>query len=148
MSDVHIWNVGVAGDVIGDIIESDSTFYTGPFDPGQENANVMLLYYMNTGSMDGTIHCKWCEYPNTPNESCIDVETTLPPGTSHTWNLFRDVPNTPGEIWPMGVKVWGETESEPNWTGAATGKLEIPPGIIAVGALVGVFGLAYLFTKK
>ena len=147
MSDVHIWNVDVAGDVIGDIIESGSTFYTGPFAPGSFSLVASALI-KNIGNTGGIMHYNLYEYPGAANENIVVPNSYyFEAGQQLTVGYNATIPDLPGQSWPLGIKVWGESEAEPNWTGAA-GKLELPPGILAVGALAGLLGLAYLLTKK
>ena len=119
MSDVHTWNVEIVGEVIG-YIHTDSQFYVGPFNPG-ELAIVMRLIVGNSGSQDGTVNWKLYEYPGENDENLINSGNIFVTGgqTSDVGNVPASVP-IGITLWPLGIKVWGETETEPAWGGAGT----------------------------
>ena len=129
MSDVHTWNVEIVGEVIG-YIHIDSQFYGGPFNPG-ELAIVMLLIVGNSGSQDGTVYWKLYEYPGEVNENLInsgDIFVTQG-GIGFVGDVVATVP-VGITLWPLGVKVWGETETEPTAWGTM-GALLLNPIMIS-----------------
>ena len=104
---------GPQEDVIATILPS-SVFYTGPFPPGLLRL-VASVDIKNIGNKTGNIYYKLVEYPNTPDEhQIIASQTYLNPGQQTTKNHNINIPTTPG-TWPLGYKVWGETEDEPSW---------------------------------
>jgi len=103
-----------AGDVIGDIIESGSTYYTGPFAPGEFQivANVLIK---NIGTMGGILNYNLYQYPGTPQESIVvPNQYYFNAGQQLNVGFNATIPNIPGQIWPLGIKVWGEGETEPS----------------------------------
>jgi len=99
---------------IGDILPS-SEFYSGPFHPGSY-VKIAMCDFGNIGDIKGNITCRLYEYPGQPNEQvlCEDV-VLMYPGAYKRWHIRETIPNLPGQAWPLGIKVWGETESEPSW---------------------------------
>jgi len=103
-------------EVLADLIESQSTFYTGPFAPGSIET-LAILAVKNIGTKAGRLHYYMYEYPGTPNENLIASNSYTPvnPGATHMFPAITlPVSNTIG-TWPLGVKVWGESENEPSW---------------------------------
>lgn len=127
MSDVHTWDVEIVGEVIG-FIDTYSQFYGGPFDPG-ELAIVMQLVVGNSGSQDGTVNWKLYEYPGENDENLINSGNIFVTKgqTSDVGNVVATVP-IGITMWPLGIKVWGETETEPSW--GAMGTLLLNPAMI------------------
>jgi len=158
MSDTHTWNVSIAGEVIG-VIDAATVYYSGPFEPGQEYVSVADLYVKNTGTMAGKIWIKLYEYPGEANEGVVTgpMYTTpdVQPGETRPVLFYVSTPSTPG-AWPLGLKVWGDDESEPSWSlGLQNGQAhifglngELPPWVIPAVALGGLLGICYLITKK
>lgn len=150
MSDTHIWTIDVSGDVIGTLLP-DSVFYTGPFTPGSQEY-IADIHIENTGNMGGIVTIKLVEYPDQPEEADLMVKPIpLAPGGDHLEQPFISIPVIPGGQWPLGVKVWGETEAEPAWGGLGTwklGRMEIPPWVIPAVALGGLLGISYFALKK
>jgi len=112
----------IGPDIIGKIDFNNSTFYNGPFNPGQTIVKLMDCRVKNTGTQQGMIYCRLYEYPNTTNQNLIMSRNfSLNPGQELTWDAFTGdsgvppIPNDPGGTWPLGVKVWGEGEDEPSW---------------------------------
>jgi len=127
MSDVRQWDIEV-GVVIGKIYFTDSTFYEGPFDPGT-NQLVMDLRAYNDGTRAGYVDAALYEYPgDTTKEKLLEkVQWYLEPkpeGLTGKWDCYQDIP-IDITSWPLGIKVWGESETEPIWL--AVGALILPP---------------------
>ena len=104
------------GGAIGTILPS-SQWYNGPFNPGTTDALVAKLDYKNDGDITGWFHIWLYANPGTANEQFLKQWGTanLSPGQSATQQLHVNVPNTPGQPWPLGVKLWSNTEPEPSW---------------------------------
>ncbi|GAI15329.1 unnamed protein product [marine sediment metagenome] len=149
MSDTHKWNVSIAGDVIGDIIESGSTFYTGPFAPGEFKivANALIK---NIGSMGGILHYNLYQYPGTGQESIVvQNQYFFDAGQQITVGYNATIPNIPGQTWPLGIKVWSETENEPSWAlGGASVEEPLPPYVLPAVALAGLIIFSFWIIKK
>lgn len=115
--------------VIGEIDFSQSMFYGGPFNPGQAAQTIAMVRANNIGTTQGNIHIKAYEYPGTINERQIFYNGAfLQSGGGTNFQVWLDIPNRPGEIWPVGVKVWGESEPEPSWASAGTHIFEVQTG--------------------
>ena len=117
MSDTHVWDVEITAvqDVIG-VISQNTVFYTGPYEPLSQQMLVQL-YIQNTGQLGGYINWKIVEYPNDSPENTLWQDNTYANAgaTVLAINFAWQIPDLPGQQWPLGVKVWGETESEPPW---------------------------------
>lgn len=101
-------------DVIGNIDFINSTFYTGPFNPGSTET-IAYLTFKNSGTEDGAIYIKIYENPNTLQETEIyDGNFHLQGGQTIT-DLQINVTIPTNGAWPLGIKVWGEGENEPTW---------------------------------
>jgi len=149
MSDTHQWNVSIAGDVIGDIVESGSTFYTGPFSPGEFKLVASALI-KNIGTMGGNLHYNLYQYPNTGQESIVvQNHGYFQAGQQLNVSFNATIPNMPGEFWPLGIKVWSDTENEPGWNLGSAGEGEpLPPYVLPVAVIGGLLIVGYLLTKK
>jgi len=70
---------------------------------------------VNTGNSTGDIYVKFVASPKTSSEYVINIWTlsNIEPGVS----VAVDASMTPSKAgtFEFGVKVWGETESEPAW---------------------------------
>lgn len=107
--------------VIGYIRYEDCVFWVGPFVAGSTFEQVGNLAYGNKGTEGGILYGKFVQYPGEAREQPID------PPKEASWNryfyagqrvqriLHVNIPNFPGQTWPVGVKVWSETEPEPAW---------------------------------
>ena len=130
MSDTHQWEVEISGQVIG-VIHFSTEYYTGPFDPGS-NAIVVDLKVKNTGDKDGNIYWKLFEYPNSPQEQLLDSDQIFCAYSSAYCNYGSIMILIPTglTIYPLGIKVWGEDETEPSWGQMGTSfigkQLEMP----------------------
>ena len=114
MSGTHIWNVSVTGDV-SSIIRPESAFYPGPFNIG-ETEEVAHLLIQNVGSIYGLCNCKLVEYPGEANENTLEIwDMPLEPDGIQWYYISLLIPSKPGELWPIGIKTWGESETEPPW---------------------------------
>lgn len=116
MSNTHQWAVQIsAGQVIGNIHPS-SLFFTGPFAPGSTET-VMYLAVENTGDTDGNIFWRLYEYPGDAMEQLIDygvISCAVGAAPCIVGNINATMPSGI-TTYPLGVKVWGEDESEPSW---------------------------------
>lgn len=130
MSDVHQWDIEIIGTVIGTIdYDVYTEFFTGPFDP-KASVIVCKIRAWNTGTMSGQVLADLYEYPGEPNEAPITgVGWILDPKAyggvagEHAFEVV--IPDDPGGKWPLGIKVFGETEVEPTW--GLAGALLLPP---------------------
>lgn len=129
MSDTHQWEVIIsAGQVIG-VIHFSTEYYTGPFDPGS-NAIVVDLKVENTGDEDGFIYWKLFEFPNSSQEQLLDNDQIFCASGSAYCNYGPIMITIPTGLtsYPLGIKVWGEDETEPAWGAMGTfmwGQLEM-----------------------
>ena len=130
MSDTHQWDVqiNVAGEVIG-AIHFSTEYYTGPFDPGS-NVIVVDLRLENVGTEDGNIYFRLFEYPNTNDELMLEEDNMFCEHSAAFCNYGPIMILIPTGItsYPLGIKVWGEDESEPSWGAMGTfmwGQLEM-----------------------
>jgi len=115
MADTHIWVATIAG-MCNAKIDPSSDFYTGPFTPNTR-ARICDLYVKNAGDVEGRIKIRVYEHPGEPTEHIIaDLITDAPvsPGSTVLIPIDVNIPDKPGD-WPLGVKVWCETEAEPSW---------------------------------
>ena len=76
----------------------------------------MTLAAVNTGNTAGDLRIKLVISPNTSEEATINtwVAYNIQPGSYGAIPVSGIVINQPGTV-EFGVKVWGETESEPSW---------------------------------
>jgi len=122
MSDTHQWAVTISSlkTVIGEIIFEQSTFYIGPFEP-DTHQTIAEIIYRNIGDSTGSINIKAYEYPDTAEENCFynQTKTNIPINSSRTETIAVQTPVGEGE-WSLGVKLWGETEDEPDWGSSNT----------------------------
>jgi len=150
MSDTHQWSIQILGiDVIGDIIEANSTFYTGPFIPGALET-IATIQIKNIGEKQGVIQYALYSFPGQANETRLDrgAEVLGIGGTTFI-EFNQTIPDIPNEIWPLGIKVWGETESEPGWDLGGVGLGEpLPSYVLPVAVIGGLLVVGYLITKK
>ena len=153
MSDTHQWLVQIewAGEeAVGDILEGDSTWETGPVSPGAPISPACYVMIKNIGTGSGTVFAAFYEYPGTAGERQLDAASwqDMLPGEEHAVNFHATAPSTPGS-YPLGVKVWGDAEPEPSFgMGFSAGKFEIPSFVLPVIALAGLLGLGFYLTKK
>lgn len=142
MSDTHIWNVQIAGQVVGGISPS-SEFLVGPFNPG-ETVLVTNLVATNEGSMAGMVYIALYAYPGANEQMIYSDSATIEPGQTHAFPISVTTPAISGQ-WPLGIKVWGTSESEPSFTLGA--KLGLPSVVLPVIALAGLLGISYFLAK-
>lgn len=151
MSDTHTWDVIIeqsAGEAIGNMVEEECTWETGPISPGNPISPACYVRVKNNGAGYGSINMRFYEYPNTSSEILLDeiVFTDVAPGEERAGNFHATAPNIEG-TYPLGVKVWGDAEGEPSW-GLSASKLQaIPEYVVPVIIIVGLLGMAY-FAKK
>ena len=75
---------------------------------------------INIGNASGLVYIKVCENPGAGNESVLFSDSySLDPSLGHIFNVYATAPSAPG-TWLLGVKVWGESESEPSWGSPGT----------------------------
>jgi len=106
---------------VGTIAEIDyfwSYFNIGPFELG-ENAYVAFLSVQNVGDETGVIYAKLYQYPGTPNEKEIWTKTSEAPISPENYTISTIFilieQNLPSFPLSLGVKTWGEDETEPQW---------------------------------
>ena len=137
-------------------ISPQSTYYTGPFNPGAEEYIMSVLYGNRDDAGEGIIHYNLYEHPNTPSENLLQAnQRTMYPGQTETWYQLWTIPNISGP-WPLGIKVWGDGETEPTWAlGARTGQavmwnqqFEISNWIIPVAVVGGLLLGGYFLCRK
>ena len=104
-------------DVIGEYNESSSDFFSGPFHNQEQGRSVAKVYIKNIGMHEGTLHLCLYEYPDTPEQNVIfSKEIIVDSGTESHQCVWTDISDGPEQgLWPMGLKVWGDTEAEPIW---------------------------------
>jgi len=117
MSETHQWNVEIeqVGTITGQI-HSSTIYYSGPFPVGTTQV-VVDLSVENTGDTEGDIYWQLYEYPgDTQLENLLNEGVILCGiGTGcHVGPLQAVIPVGSGP-YPVGVKVWGESETEPSW---------------------------------
>lgn len=147
MSDTHTWDVSITG---GDVIATiqTGTWYKGPFTPG-ELVTLATITIRNDGNTTGDLTGQPFFYPGETNEQPLTKSTKLDivPGETWRYNPAATIPidAPPGGILPVGVKVWGETETEPTWSLGA-GRLELPSCIVPI-TIIGCLAVAYLVSR-
>lgn len=151
MSDTHIWNVNIGGaETIGEIIESESTFNTGPYDPGAQPI-IAVIKVKNIGNQTGNIYSQAFINPGTPDEQPAENWVNyLAPGETGDAYLGMVIPVDipPGSILPVGVKTWGATETEPSWITGQIYVASVSSIAIPILALGGLLALSYFSIKK
>jgi len=103
-----------AGEINASILSS-SVFYEGPYAPNTQQS-LADINIKNIGDAEGKITVKLYEYPGTDNENYLFGVATdnVSPNETYTEYLAHIIPSIPGS-WPLGIKVFGETEAEPSW---------------------------------
>ena len=123
----YLWCVGGINDKIykievtteygkGVIVEGQSNYERGPIITGEPISPACYLWIKNVGIGKGSIYVKFYEYPGMYCEKVLN---------SHEWtdmnaddydgiNFHATAPNQAGS-YSLGVKVWGNAESEPSW---------------------------------
>ena len=104
-------------DTIGEINFTASIFYTGPFHNEEKGRKIAIVKIKNIGTHTGVTHIKLFEYLDSPDENPIfSKNVLLNPDEEYISSVWIDISDGPEEgLWPLGLKVWGETESEPTW---------------------------------
>lgn len=118
MSDTYVWQIEIsqAGETIGSI-HTNTIYYTGPCTPS-ENCDILDLTIENIGTIAGNINYKIYEFPGEPEENLLTSGSHLIEGGQylHIGEFIFITPQIPGMgFWPLGLKVWGESEEEPLW---------------------------------
>lgn len=159
MSDTHQWDVYIeetGPDVILEINYNASVFKTGPFVPGEQSADLGVVNINNIGTDIGEGYWKVVRFPGETNEYIMyqGTWTNIPPGTNvDAAQLWGQIPDPyPDPTMPVGVKVWGEGETEPTWSTLGTmiwgGKLQIENYILPAIAIIGGIATIYYIFKK
>ena len=104
----------VGGDVIGSIDFDQSTFYTGPFNPGTYQL-IAIVWCENVGSVAGNIYVK--KFIDGEEVEFFWFENRQP---GVPWNCCNFYWTIPENAFTAGIKVWGEGESEPPWGAMGT----------------------------
>lgn len=124
MSDTYQWVAEIAEEqnVIATI--QSGTWYIGPFSPG-EIVLLAKVIVRNDGTTTGKLNGQSFFYPGQPNEQSNTKSGVfdIPPGGTWEYAPVAHIPGDASGILPVGVKVWGETETEPAW---ALFNLKIP----------------------
>lgn len=118
MSGIYQWDILIeelAGEAIAEFMLSDSWFEDGPIVPGTQSFSVCGILIRNIGNY-GNIYAKCVKYPNTPQEELIELHTfeNVSPNNTVGAQFWTSAPSSPG-ILQIGVKVWGDAETEPSW---------------------------------
>lgn len=115
-SETHKWELLTAGGTLGRIDFTRSTFPTA----GIRGEKITIEpYYYNSGTIHGYVHVAIYEYPGAINERRMYHDTdALDPGERGWSTETYTVPDV--AVWPLGVKVWGDDEDEPEWGAAGT----------------------------
>lgn len=111
---------------IADIIENQSTFYTGPFQPG-ELVVLAEVAVKNIGDAMEHIYGQPFFYPGEPNETggTKSLKYDIAPGETWIYHPVVIIPSDPTNPLPVGIKVWCENESEPDWNSLGTKKFKV-----------------------
>jgi uncharacterized repeat protein (TIGR02543 family) len=141
---------------IGTLDEVGSTWYHGPFSPGQTSQLIAHPHVGNVGYTLDTIHRKYV-YKNASG-TWVDITTFNGAIAVGAWAYYDDIITIPAGIQTcavgsqcvrFGLKVWGTGETEPanptlSWDYAIDPNLLIGIGIVGAAGIIGLLW----YTKK
>ena len=100
-----------------------STWYTGPYSPGDQNVLLAEAWFENIGTETSSlIHIKTYAYPGQANETLLDdtICGSYAPGEIDGIQIKGDIPLDAPNPLPLGIKIWDESEPEPPWGSLGT----------------------------
>jgi len=141
---------------IGTLDEAGSTWYHGPYYPGQTSVTIAVAHVGNIGYTNDTVSRKYMYKDGSGNYQAIQTFTGYIPVNG--WQTYTDVITIPAGIQTCSntqcvkfcIKVWGTGESEP---ANPTLEWDMPMGSLALSATLGIVAVAGLigvawYTKK
>jgi hypothetical protein len=134
------------------IVES-GTYYTGPYTPGQI-VEVASLLVKNNGTATGKLYTCSFFNPNTVDEirhSTSESNDIAPNGIWENHPVATIPNNQPTGNLTVGIKVWGEDETEPNWTNPLNTHIWSTSDnnlLLLAGVAVAGIGLTWYLSKK
>lgn len=100
-----------------------STWYTGSYEPGQQNVNLAEAWFENAGDVtSGTIYIRLYAYPGETNEELLASTQSwgYAPGEIDGVLLKGNIPVNATDPLPVGIKIWDESNPEPLWGSMGT----------------------------
>jgi len=109
MADTYTWNLYVEGATVATLDLSKSYL------PANIPANTdvqLVIYVVNSGSKDGIIYYKLVQNPGAGEQIIGSASKEAAAGQEIA---FTTTINFPVGEYILGIKVWGEDETEPSW---------------------------------